>query len=112
MYVIEKFTNNLHAMNYNKIFELIKISEPHVILNPQRLDKESESVNLSSNFGLVAGILSSLAITALAALFILRRRNLYKRSSNGSAYSDDSDVRFLTSDEVLDFGLAKPADDD
>jgi hypothetical protein len=50
-----------------------------------------------------------ITIATIVALVILRKRSSYKRGSSGSAFSEDSDVRFLTSDEMLDFNLAKPA---
>ena len=61
-------------------------------------------------FGILVISLAAAAtviITTGMAIVILRRRRSYKRNSNGSAYAED--VRFLTSDEALDFNLAKPA---
>lgn len=57
----------------------------------------------------VTVIVSSLAL--VLTIIVIRRRKTYKRGS-GSALSEDSDVRFLTSDEVLDFNLARPAEND
>lgn len=49
----------------------------------------------------------------LAATVILRRRKSYKRSSrNGKGLAEDSDVRYLTSDEMLDFTMARPNDNE
>jgi len=49
---------------------------------------------------------------ALTIVFVVRRRRTYRRGTSNSALSEDSDVRFLTSDEILDFNLARPADND
>ena len=47
-------------------------------------------------------------IAGVIMIVIRRRRKRYEREN----MVEDSDVRFLTSDEVLDFTLARPADDD
>lgn len=62
--------------------------------------------------GVVVGIVAAMSITFIVAIVILRRRKTYKRGTKGSALSEDSDVRFLTSDEILDFTLARPSEND
>lgn len=62
---------------------------------------------------IVAAVGATLVMLALASVIIvIRRRKTYKRGASGSALSEDSDVRFLTSDEILDFNLARPTDND
>ncbi|XP_014235694.2 uncharacterized protein LOC106658313 [Trichogramma pretiosum] len=65
---------------------------------------------VAATFGCLAVLASA---TTLVFLFVVKyRRSNYKRRSNtGGGFSEDSDVRFLTSDEALDFNLAKPADE-
>ncbi|XP_043799535.1 uncharacterized protein LOC122718513 [Apis laboriosa] len=67
--------------------------------------------SLPGIIGVVVGILTGVVISLLVATIIVRRRKTYKRGTNGSALSEDSDVRFLTSDEILDFTLARPSDE-
>ncbi|OXU26669.1 hypothetical protein TSAR_014496 [Trichomalopsis sarcophagae] len=79
-------------------------TEPqHVLAESSR---QQSTFGLSGIIVIVIGILTGVTITTVVALVFLRRR---RRGSNKSAFSEDSDVRFLTSDEVLDFNLAKPA---
>ncbi|XP_076230851.1 uncharacterized protein LOC143177013 [Calliopsis andreniformis] len=78
--------------------------------NVRRHDPEKEKLSLSGIIGIAVGILTGVSITLMVAIIILRRRKTYKRGVNGSALSEDSDVRFLTSDEILDFTLARPTD--
>lgn len=79
--------------------------------------REDPEVHRASKFslpgiiGVVVGILTGVVISLLVATIIVRRRKTYKRGTNGSALSEDSDVRFLTSDEILDFTLARPSDE-
>ncbi|XP_015585526.1 MAM and LDL-receptor class A domain-containing protein 1 [Cephus cinctus] len=80
----------------------IEIAEP--------LHDEPSPLSLAGVVGIVIGTLAGLAITTVIALVILRKRKSYKRGAQDSGLSEDSDVRFLTSDEVLDFTLAKPSD--
>ncbi|XP_076761773.1 uncharacterized protein LOC143429845 [Xylocopa sonorina] len=62
--------------------------------------------------GMIFGILAGVLISSVLVIVILRRRKTYKRGTNGSALSEDSDVRFLTSDEILDFTLARPSENE
>lgn len=62
--------------------------------------------------GVVVGIVAAMSITLVVAIVILKRRKTYKRGTKGSTLSEDSDVRFLTSDEILDFTLARPSEND
>ncbi|XP_036140457.1 MAM and LDL-receptor class A domain-containing protein 2 isoform X2 [Monomorium pharaonis] len=62
---------------------------------------------------IIAAVGATLFIVTIAiVIFFIRRRKTYKRGASGSALSEDSDVRFLTSDEILDFNLARPTDND
>lgn len=47
-------------------------------------------------------------MTIIFIFFIYKKRKSCKRGKNGSTLSEDSDVRFLTSDEILDFNIARP----
>ncbi|XP_076161621.1 uncharacterized protein LOC143143798 [Ptiloglossa arizonensis] len=80
--------------------------------DPERVHRGSVKFSLPGIIGVVVGTLTGASITLMVAIIILRRRKTYKRSINGSALSEDSDVRFLTSDEILDFTLARPSDND
>lgn len=60
----------------------------------------------------IGATLFVLSIAIAIAIIVIRRRRTYKRGTSSSALSEDSDVRFLTSDEILDFNLARPADND
>lgn len=60
----------------------------------------------------VGGTLVVLSVAFAIVIIVIRRRGTYKRGTSSSALSEDSDVRFLTSDEILDFNLARPADTD
>ncbi|PBC34819.1 C4b-binding protein beta chain [Apis cerana cerana] len=82
--------------------------------NVRRHDPEmhrASKFSLPGIIGVVVGILTGVVISLLVATIIVRRRKTYKRGTNGSALSEDSDVRFLTSDEILDFTLARPSDE-
>ncbi|EFN84956.1 MAM domain-containing glycosylphosphatidylinositol anchor protein 1 [Harpegnathos saltator] len=59
--------------------------------------------------GIVSATVIVFSLTLIITIVIIRRRKTYKRGS-GSALSEDSDVRFLTSDEILDFNLARPVE--
>ncbi|XP_054010875.1 MAM and LDL-receptor class A domain-containing protein 1-like [Hylaeus anthracinus] len=78
----------------------------------EKVHRGSAKFSLPGIIGVVVGTLTGASITLMVAIIILRRRKTYKRSANGSALSEDSDVRFLTSDEILDFTLARPSDND
>nr|XP_031841867.1 uncharacterized protein LOC116431082 [Nomia melanderi] len=78
----------------------------------EKLHHSGVKISMPGIISLVVGILTGVTITVMVAIFVLRRRKTYKRSANGSALSEDSDVRFLTSDEILDFTLARPSEND
>lgn len=62
---------------------------------------------------IIVVLITGVTIAVAMIIVVLRRRKSYKRGSgsgNGSILSEDSDVRFLTSDEILDFNLARPND--
>ncbi|XP_063223620.1 mucin-2-like [Bacillus rossius redtenbacheri] len=65
--------------------------------------KEKSALPLALG-GTVAAILSCVCAAALAFAVLRRRRRNRRRDD----LSDDSDVRFLTADEILDFTLATP----
>jgi len=60
----------------------------------------------------VGAIVIVLSVALTIVFVVIRRRRTYQRGTSNSALSEDSDVRFLTSDEILDFNLARPADND
>lgn len=63
--------------------------------------------------GVVAGVAGCLVIVLLAGIVAIRRyRAGYCARRMNAAGDSQSDVRFLTSDEVLDFRLAHADDDD
>lgn len=57
----------------------------------------------------ITGVTVFLVCTAVAVALIRRRR---RQRTKAESMVEDSDVRFLTADEFLDFTLARPADDD
>ncbi|XP_011642330.1 MAM and LDL-receptor class A domain-containing protein 1-like [Pogonomyrmex barbatus] len=83
-------------------------------------DKEPNSEKIKQNGGteglmIIIGVgatLLMLSVIFIIAIIVIRRRKTYKRGTSSSALSEDSDVRFLTSDEILDFNLARPTDND
>ncbi|XP_070519198.1 uncharacterized protein [Cardiocondyla obscurior] len=79
--------------------------------NPEKV-KQGRGIEILEIVAAV-GATSVLLFAAFAiAIIVIRRRKSYKRGASGSALSEDSDVRFLTSDEILDFNLARPTDND
>lgn len=79
--------------------------------NPEKVKHEDGGVGVLE---ITVAICSTLvlALALVITIVVIRRRKTYDRGTNGSALSDDSDVRFLTSDEILDFNLARPSDND
>lgn len=82
------------------------------IEKPKKFHHNSGKIGLPGIIGLIIGILSGIIVVSIVAFFIITRRKTYKRGTGNSSLSEDSDVRFLTSDEILDFNLAKPSDND
>lgn len=77
--------------------------------NPRKM-KQDRGIEILM---IVAGVCVTLVLLSMAiVIIVIRRRKTYKRGASGSALSEDSDVRFLTSDEILDFNLARPNDND
>lgn len=71
--------------------------------------EKAQSLSLTNIIGSAAALLALIAfIVGMVMIIIRRKRKQYEREN----MVEDSDVRFLTSDEVLDFTLARPADDD
>ncbi|XP_014489529.1 PREDICTED: uncharacterized protein LOC106752378 [Dinoponera quadriceps] len=89
----------------------------HVRFEPHSEEQNPEKVRHDRRFDpLLVGIVSATVIVfsltlVIVTIVIIRRRKTYKRGSS-SALSEDSDVRFLTSDEILDFNLARPAENE
>lgn len=78
----------------------------------EKLHRASTKFSSPGIIGIVVGIITGITISSMVVIILLRRRKTYKRGTNGSALSEDSDVRFLTSDEILDFTIARPNDND
>ncbi|KAK6631832.1 hypothetical protein RUM43_013898 [Polyplax serrata] len=82
--------------------------------NPQaiKIDKKEE-VREGDFRGIIeaAGICLVVSVV-LIILGVVWYRRSRSRKSERDGMVEDSDVRFLTSDEVLDFTLARPSDDD
>lgn len=73
------------------------------------VEKTKMEISVINIVGSAAALLALIAfIAGVIMMVIRRRRKRYEREN----MVEDSDVRFLTSDEVLDFTLARPADDD
>lgn len=72
------------------------------------------SLGVSGISAIVIVIGTAIVLSTIITFVIVRKRKSYKRGGggSGSALSEDSDVRFLTTDEVLDFNLARPSDYD
>lgn len=86
-------------------------SESHVLVeHVQQLDPVV-TLGISEIISIIVVLIVGVMIAAIVVIIVLRRRKSYKRTSgkgSSSILSEDSDVRFLTSDEVLDFNLARP----
>ncbi|XP_058795979.1 MAM and LDL-receptor class A domain-containing protein 2-like isoform X2 [Phymastichus coffea] len=83
---------------------------PHAIIqNARQLEPESR-FRLTGIVGAMISALTAVAVAVALALLVLRLQR-YRRPCSSSAFAEDSDVRYLTSDEQLDFNLARPADD-
>lgn len=80
--------------------------------DPKQVHRATTNFSMLGIIGVVVGVVVWLSISLMVVIIILRRRKTYKRGTNGSALSEDSDVRFLTSDEILDFTLARPSESD
>lgn len=76
----------------------------------QQINHDRVKVTMSGVIAIVIGSFVGIVGTGLIIFLILQKRNSYKKNSGTSALSDDSDVRFLTSDEMLDFNIARPED--
>ncbi|XP_046603681.1 MAM and LDL-receptor class A domain-containing protein 2-like [Neodiprion virginianus] len=80
-------------------------------VDAQKSSRDPRKFSLSGIIAIVAGIAVVMIVGAGLVIFsVLQVRNNYKKNSRKSALSEDSDVRFLTSDEMLDFNIAKPED--
>lgn len=79
--------------------------------NPEKV-KQGRGIEILEIVAAVGATLVVLCVALATVIIVIRRRKTYKRGASGSALSEDSDVRFLTSDEILDFNLARPTDND
>jgi len=81
--------------------------------NPEKVRQSGSGSFVTLEIVAAVGATVIVLSVALTIVFVvIRRRRTYKRGASSSALSEDSDVRFLTSDEILDFNLARPADND
>lgn len=80
--------------------------------DPKKVRRASPHFSLLGIIAMVVAMVAGVSVSTWIAIVVLRRRKAYKRRANGSALSEDSDVRFLTSDEILDFTLARPSEND
>lgn len=85
-------------------------SDLHVEQNPER-KRHGGGIELLEIVIAIGATLTVLSVALVITIIVIRRRKTYKRGTSGSALSEDSDVRFLTSDEILDFNLARPTTD-
>ncbi|XP_012054424.1 PREDICTED: MAM and LDL-receptor class A domain-containing protein 2-like [Atta cephalotes] len=95
--------------------ELQDRSDLHTVKqNPEKVKQGGgiEILEIITAVGATLVALCVLCVTLATVIIVIRRRKTYKRGASGSALSEDSDVRFLTSDEILDFNLARPTDND
>ncbi|KAG5332369.1 C4BPB protein, partial [Acromyrmex heyeri] len=95
-----------------KYIELQDRSDLHTVeQNPEKV-KQGRGIEILEIVAAVGATLVLLCVALATVIIVIRRRKTYKRGASGSALSEDSDVRFLTSDEILDFNLARPTDND
>ncbi|KAJ9580601.1 hypothetical protein L9F63_024216, partial [Diploptera punctata] len=71
------------------------------------IPERKKSLSISSIAGILAAVMLVIAAVTIAGYFYVKHR---RRARRQSCIAEDSDVRFLTSDEVLDFSLARPND--
>lgn len=86
-------------------------SDLHIEQNPEK-KKQGGGIEILEIVIAISATLAVLSVALMITIIVIRRRKNYKRGASGSALSEDSDVRFLTSDEILDFNLARPTDND
>ncbi|KAL0276086.1 UNVERIFIED_CONTAM: hypothetical protein PYX00_003743 [Menopon gallinae] len=103
------------AVRMNRILHDVRVSgDVHETgdNSPQLMKSESDQASDGVLFGAVEAVIIVIAVlicTAIVVAFIRRRR---RQRTKTESMVEDSDVRFLTADEFLDFTLARPADDD
>ncbi|XP_070151654.1 uncharacterized protein [Polyergus mexicanus] len=86
-------------------------SDLHIEQNPEK-KKHGRGIEILEIVFAIGATLAVLSVALVITIIVIRRRKTYKRGTSGSALSEDSDVRFLTSDEILDFNLARATDND
>ncbi|XP_011882600.1 PREDICTED: MAM and LDL-receptor class A domain-containing protein 1-like isoform X2 [Vollenhovia emeryi] len=107
-----KETPFLSEITSTKHIELQDRPDIHnVEQNPEKV-KQGRGIETLEIVAAVGATLVVLSVALAIVIIVIRRRKTYKRGASGSALSEDSDVRFLTSDEILDFNLARPTDND
>ncbi|KAF2882874.1 hypothetical protein ILUMI_23386 [Ignelater luminosus] len=78
----------------------------------QKIIKNKPATNTKLIIILVVASVSFILFTILSGIFVVRRYRRFgcrnRRKMYGSSSDSQSDVRFLTSDEILDFNLAYP----
>lgn len=94
------------------IYEELRFTELHGVNQDPEKVKHGGSFEVREIIVAVGATLAVISLAIAIAIIVVRRRRAYKRGASGSALSEDSDVRFLTSDEILDFNLARPTDND
>ncbi|XP_034950001.1 MAM and LDL-receptor class A domain-containing protein 2-like [Chelonus insularis] len=90
-------------------------SESQVLVEHVQQLHSAQTLGIPEIISIIVVLIAAIAIATTVVIVVFKRRKSYKRGSgksNGSVLSEDSDVRFLTSDEVLDFNLARPSDSD
>ncbi|XP_011298599.1 uncharacterized protein [Fopius arisanus] len=94
---------------------LAPTTETHLVMEHVMEHVQSvATLSLSELLSIIIGVVV-LGTIVIVIVFIMRRRKSYvsgRKCSKGSGLSEDSDVRFLTSDEILDFNLARPVESD
>lgn len=88
-----------------------KFADLHIEQNPEK-KKHGRGIEILEIVFAIGATLAVLSVALVITIIVIRRRKTYKRGASGSALSEDSDVRFLTSDEILDFNLARATDND
>ncbi|XP_015121095.1 uncharacterized protein LOC107043916 [Diachasma alloeum] len=90
-------------------------TETHFMIEQVQQVQSHVSLSSTAIISIIAALIVLATVVTIVIIFIWTWRKSYVRgakSSKGSGLSEDSDVRFLTSDEILDFNLARPMEND
>lgn len=71
------------------------------------IPEQKKDLSQSAVVGILVTVILIVTVVAVTIYFVVRNR---RRIRKQQCMADDSDVRFLTSDEILDFSLARPID--